>query len=69
VIVIRVTCQSSMSVPNPYRSLNYSSCSHHLATTQYTGLEGNVKVKENKLLTFHPNAYCLLDNIMFRNIK
>ncbi len=39
-----LSCQNSMSVPNPYRPLNYSSGSHHFATKHST----QVRRKEEK---------------------
>ncbi len=64
-----IRCQNSMSVPNPYRPLNYSSCSHHYAINTVHRLEGKKRRRvKDKVLTFIPSAYCLLVYIKHNNL-
>ena len=55
-----------MSVPNPYRPFNYSSCSHtKLSNTTHSVKERREKIVNLEINSFvhSPNAYCLLVNI------
>ena len=56
----RHRCQNSMSVPNPYRPFNYSSCSQHYAMNTVHSVRRKKRSELREALLFIPNAYCLL---------